>query len=606
MSSTFFGLDIALSGLYASNAKLNTTAHNISNAQTKGYTRQTVTTQASKALSTYTKYGMVGTGVDVTGIEQTRNAYYDLKYWKTNTTNGEYETKSYYIKSVENYFNEIKKNGFTTTFDKFFDALSSLSNETSSLEKREQVTQVAQTFADYFNYMNANLNKVQTDLNFEIKNNVDKINSLAEEISNINLKINTLEFGGVVANDLRDQRSLLIDELSNICSISVEEKILNKDDLNAGHTSYVVKIDGQILVDTYNYNKLECVPRDELDNQNDADGLYDVRWTTDSYGGQTFNMYSESLGGVMQGLVQMRDGNNLENLKGHVSVKEGDTKIIMTNTSINDINKLNIPETGYITIGGREYKYTGFTVDISKNADGSSKFMYTFDLEKSVEKTVTSDNASIGTSVDYKGVPYYLSQLNEFLRTFSNEFNSICNDAKDLNGDDGEDFFLAKDKVSGETSQLTEKDAYTSFTSSDSTYYKMTVGNIVVNSNMSANPSKFPAASDVSNGIENNDMIRKMVELKSDNTMFKQGKPAAFLQTLISEIGVDSAAASKFAENQSDILESIEKQRLSESGVDTDEETMDLITFHRMYQLNAKVVSVMNEVLNNLINEMGL
>lgn len=605
MGSTFFGLDIALTGLYTSNLKLNTTAHNIANAETEGYSRQIVNSQAGKALQTYTTYGMVGTGVEVTGINQVRNPYYDLKYWKTNTLTGEYETKDYYVNSVQNYFNEINEGGFTTTFDKFYNALDELGNDPSSLEKREQVSQLANAFTDYFNYMSDSLHQVQTDLNFELKNAVDSINHLAEELATITLKINTLEVSGDVANDLRDQRNVLIDKLSKYCTVEVEEKIVNKSDISLGQQMYTVKIDGQVLVDTYEFNKLKYTPRTEKANQNDIEGLYDISWTTDGDSGQTFNMYSGSLGGVLQGLVEMRDGNNLENLYGSVKCSEGDMQITMKNTSINSISKLNIPETGYITLGGLTYKYTGFTGKITKNEQGSDSIEYTFDLEKPIRKDVDTNTARIGQSVDYKGVTYYMGQLNEFLRTFADKFNNICNDAEDLNGDKGTDFFVYKDVVTGEEHQLDEYEDIDTFTSSSNSYYKLNVGNIKVSTIMVHDPKKFPAADDIDMGVENNIKLRQLIGLKSDVTLFKQGRPSSFLQTLVSEIGVDASAAKSFSENQNTILQSIDKQRLADSGVDTDEEAMNLITYQNMYQLNAKVVTMMNQIFNSLINELG-
>ena len=606
MGSTFFGLDIALSGIFASNTQLNTTAHNISNAETEGYTRQVVNTQASKALKTYTTYGMVGTGIDVTGIDQLRNEYFDLKYWKTNTLAGEYTTKEYYVNCVENYFNEINDNGFTATFDKFYDALEQLSNDPSSLEKREQVAQIGSAFADYFNDMSSSLDQIQTDLNFEIQNTVDTINSIAEEISVINLKINTLELAGQKANDLRDQRNLLIDQLSNYVSVEVEEKVVNKTDISMGQKMCTVKIDGQTLVDTYNYNTLKCVPREYKANQNDIRGLYDVSWTTDDQTGEVFSMYSGSLGGVLQALTQMRDGNNLENLYGKVSASVGDKQVTMTGASINSISKLNIPNEGYVTIGAIDYKYNGFTVDIEKNALGSDVYTYTFDLEEPIKLDADSVTAHIGETVDYKGVAYYKAQMNEFLRTFSDKFNKICNESQDLKGNAGKDFFVFKNEVTGEYTQLKEYDEITSFTSSDDTYYRLTMGNFKVNKSVIHDPNTFPAASDTSMGVANNIGVRSLLALKRDETMFKQGQPASFLQTLISEIGVDSASAKSFSKNQNTILNSISNQRLSKSGVDKDEEAMNLITYQNMYQLNAKVVSIMNEVLNTLINQMGL
>ena len=78
MPSTFFGLTVASSGLNAYQVALNTTANNISNVQTKGYTRQVANREASDALRVYQKYGTIGTGVTTTSIKQVRNQYYDL------------------------------------------------------------------------------------------------------------------------------------------------------------------------------------------------------------------------------------------------------------------------------------------------------------------------------------------------------------------------------------------------------------------------------------------------------------------------------------------------------------------------------------------------
>ena len=90
MPSTFFGLNIAYTGLQAANAWLNTTGNNISNIETKGYSRQEVTQQAADALRLNTTYGMAGAGVNSMSIDQIRNGYYDLKYWNSSSTLGIY------------------------------------------------------------------------------------------------------------------------------------------------------------------------------------------------------------------------------------------------------------------------------------------------------------------------------------------------------------------------------------------------------------------------------------------------------------------------------------------------------------------------------------
>ena len=101
MPSTFFGLNIAVSGMSTYNAGLTTTGHNISNVKTKGYSRQTVEQSAREAVSLRTSYGMLGAGVDATAILSSRDDYYDAKYRISNTTVGKYSTESFYLSSIE-------------------------------------------------------------------------------------------------------------------------------------------------------------------------------------------------------------------------------------------------------------------------------------------------------------------------------------------------------------------------------------------------------------------------------------------------------------------------------------------------------------------------
>lgn len=607
MGSTFFGLDIAISGIYTSQASLNTTAHNIANAERDGYCKQHVTTKAGTPLRSYSTYGMVGTGVEAVDILQNRNQYYDVKFWDSSSLNGKYEAKSEYLNSLETYFNEIEGNGFTQTFDDLFNSISALETDPSNLERRTQLLKVAETFGTYFNYLSDSIKSVQNDINFQIKNNVDRINTLAEEIATITKKINTLETSGLAANDLRDSRALMIDELSAIASTSVEEYRINEDDNSFGQVAYVVKIDGQILVDTYEYNKLVCEPKRELENQNDVDGLYHIRWATDSYGGQSFDMYSTTLGGTLQGLIEIRDGNNSENLFGTTSVKKGDTQVKVTGASINDIAKLNAPETGYITVAGTDYRYTGFTVDIVYDeAKGTTTCEYTFDLEEEIIRDGDGVKANIGESIFFKGIPYYQTQLNEFLRTFSSEFNTLHNQGQDINGEAGLDFFTYKDEVTGKINELTEKQNLTRITTSGSSYYNLTASNFIVSEKIANDPDKIAAADDITLGVSNSEILEKLYNLKSDVKMFKQGMPASFLQSLISELAVDVNAVEGFYENQKNITLTIDNQRMSISGVDLDEEAMDLVKYQNAYNYSAKVITIMNEVFDKLINEMGI
>lgn len=618
MGSTFFGLNIGQSGLYAYQAALDTTAHNISNSETNGYTRQVMNQKAGKALRVNSTYGMAGTGVSVTGVTQLRNEYYDLKYRKNNTVLGEYDTKAYYMSQIESYFNEISLDGFTKTFDSLYNSLQELANNPSSLTVRSQVINYGKSLSDYFNTISENMKNIQDECNFEIKNMVEKINSTAQQIAALTKQINTLEVSGGTANDLRDQRALLVDELSQIVNVSVTEKVVGA---GVGITSYVIKIDGQTLVDGGNYNTLQVIPREKKLNQNDIDGIYDVAWAN----GQRFNLGSNNLGGTLKALYEIRDGNNRSNLRGNVTATADERFITVTDTTINEVERLNIPESGVITIGNMEYAYVGF--EINRDED-TGAFIYSFELEEPLLMDVYDTTASIGESIDYKGIPYYLDQMNMFIRTYAKAFNDIHRTGRDLNNNPGADFFTATNKVNGREyvfGPLAESDDYyyydfNTFNSQTGSFYEevpedrplygsyyfMTAENFTINSQLLYNPSLFAAATDVVNGVDNNDIAEALIALKTDKTMFGQGEPGGFMKTLVADLGIDTKKAINFSISQENILRAITNQRLSVSGVDIDEEAMNLVRFQNAYNLSAKVISVMNEIYDRLITYMGV
>lgn len=603
MANTFFGLNIGTTGLYAAKSGLNITAHNVANIETEGYSRQVIKQSADTPISTNNRFGMLGSGVAVNEITQMRSQYYDEKYRSNNALLGMYDTRSYFMNEVQSYLNEIELEGFTTTFDSMYDSLQELAKDPSNLTVRTQVTNYAMSMCEYFNSLSTNLDQVQTECNYEVKNQVSRINSLATQVATLTKQINTVEIGGQNANDLRDQRANLIDELSQIANVTVTEREVG----NVGMTEYIVRLDGQVLVDNYEARSLEVIPRTENMSQSDVDGLYDVYWDN----GEKLNAESATLKGTLKALFEVRDGNNKENLQGFAEeVDDGATEITVTNTNINDLKDLNIPPEGKITIGNGEYAYTSFTV--SANEDGT--YTYTFQLKEEARRQYPEGTqVSIGTTMDYKGIPYYHAQLNEFIRVFAQNFNEVHASGQNLNGDTGVNFFSAMNPMTAEqynlnsfgakgTENVTMSDFESDPLTTEAPYYMLTAANFTVNETIQMNPHTISAASDITNGIGKADIANKLLALKSDVSMFKQGDPAAFLQTLVGEVGVDTKASLNFAESQEDIVQAVTGQRLSVAGVDIDEEAMNLAKYQEAYNLAAKVIAVMSETYDTLIN----
>ena len=201
MPSSFFGLHVAASGLNAAQASINTTANNISNVNTEGYSRQEVGRVASAAQRCFTSYGSIGTGVQVTKVTQVRDLYYDEKYWNNNSKLGMHEKKLYYMNQIENYYtDDVKTSGFTTLYTKMFNALDSVKKNAGDASVRNQFISGAQELMDYFNSTAISMQDLQSSINDEIKTSVDSINSVSQKIALLNKQINIIEMEGGMAN----------------------------------------------------------------------------------------------------------------------------------------------------------------------------------------------------------------------------------------------------------------------------------------------------------------------------------------------------------------------------------------------------------------------
>ena len=541
MANTFFGLTIASSGLGASGIAINTAAHNISNVNTKGYTKQQTVQEASSAIRVYTNYGTVGTDVSVTEIKQLRSSYYDTKYWNNNSVCGNYSTLESYTTLIEDYLDEFNLVGFTTEYKNLFEAVNALTKDPHSVVARNQLVNYSQSISEFFNTMTTNLNSVQRQADDEVKSTANAINTVAQEIASLNKQINTIEVNGGAANDLRDARALLIDELSGYINTTVKET-----EVGNGVTEFCVYVDGYSLVDGYDYNQIVCTPRETGDKRNasDINGLVELSWNN----GMEFNMYRSSLSGSLKAAIDVRDGCN--DCYEVVGLKDADGNFLKdANGKVVDVQ--NLTETEY-----EQYKAQGYTKELTVYVDQYR-------------------------NSDYKGVPYYQSQLNEFVKAITSEFNAII--AKgDRNGEPPIDFF---------TSKYGEE--------------YISAASVTVNPDIIRDVSLLPYSFDDAQGAANSDMADALYALKEKDTI-NNGTFLEYLQSMVSVAYIDTARAKTFASNYNIIKDTINNQRLSVGGVDEDEEAVDMVKFKEAYSLASKVVSVMQEIYDKLILETGV
>ena len=609
MPSQFFGLTIASSGITAYQAALNTTANNISNVKTEGYSRQVANMSSSAALRVRARYGSAGTGVFVNDIKQVRNEYYDTKYWESQSSLGLYETKLNYNLQIENYFiDDDTEKGFSTVLNEMFNSLDTLKNGAGDINNRQQFIAKSKNFTTYFNSVAIGLGEIQDSVNEEIKSTVANINSIAEKISILNKQINVIELQGGYANELRDQRALLVDELSSIVPTTVSEVPItnsNYPDMQLGSNYYTVKINGQTLVDSYEYNELQCVSREYPKNQSDMEGMYDIKWVAT---GATFNAGSNYSAGSLKALLDVRDGNNGENFSGKIVSATSNTVTMTEQLSVTSARAMTMPTEGVLNIDGKDYEYTEFTFKTDEEGNITS---YTFHLRNEIttdeQVKVANKIGQVGESIDAKGVPYYMAQMNEFLRGFAQCFNDIMQKGENLNGDKVDfSFITALETVSGKDIDFINVEPGQEYSSLDNGYYKMTCRNVSIDKESMKDPSLIATTLNIANGVDQYEVLEELAKLKADTVMYRGGGADDFLQCMISDISVDTEEARIFSVNYTNVSQAVDNQRQSVSGVDEDEEALDLVKFQNAYNLSSKMISVLSEIYDRLILETGV
>ncbi|MDI6602210.1 MAG: flagellar hook-associated protein FlgK [Thermoanaerobacteraceae bacterium] len=299
MSSIFYGFEIAKSGLFAAQKALDVISNNVANANTPGYTRQRVELSAKApptmlGMNDMYGQGKIGAGVDVTGINQIRDVFLDVQYRIENSVYGEWDAKAQVLNSLEAIFNEPSDSGIATVIGQFFDAWEELSKNPESLSTRALVRERGVAVVQTIRTTYTKLVDKREEINQNIVTRIGEINSYAKRIAELNNQIYKFELNGDKANDLRDERNLLLDKLSNLVNINSYEDSKGRMRVDIG---------GQALVDHTSYYEIEA-KADPLD----MNMVHPVWKDT----GTAVNIKS----GMLKGMLDARDGSGDPEYKG--------------------------------------------------------------------------------------------------------------------------------------------------------------------------------------------------------------------------------------------------------------------------------------------------
>lgn len=228
MRSTFHGLETSKRSLFVQSTMMQTLGHNIANASTDGYTRQRVNASATRPLAMPGMYnsvapGQLGTGVQYDSITRIRDSFLDLQFRRENETLGSWSIIDNTIRSIEGFFNEPSDNGLRSVMDKFWNSWEVLNRDPSLLSARVEVVGAASNFTNMLKHIDESLTKLENDIQSSINIKVNEANDIIANIASLTDTIKRVEGMGDNANDFRDQRDLLIDQLSTIIDVQVTD-----------------------------------------------------------------------------------------------------------------------------------------------------------------------------------------------------------------------------------------------------------------------------------------------------------------------------------------------------------------------------------------------
>lgn len=542
---------------------------NLANVNTQGYIRERVLYATNDPLSRGNV--TVGNGVQTVGVTQMIDLFLEerLRGSISDTMNSSTQSKAY--TDLEALLGEFSQNGITTSLSEFFNLIGNVLNQPENLTYRQQVAGAGEKLAGQFSNLSQQILRMQIDLNRQVEDTAQSINRLTETIQNLNVEIARIEAGqnGSDAVGLRDQRLVALSELSKIINIRTYE------DAKTGVVSVFCGSDPLIVEGTrrevtVGYNR-----------ETDSDLITaEIRIVAT---GKKLNVSS----GTLDGLYAARD-----EILGTFA-KELDTYAHLFIREFNKVFTGGQGLTGYTSLTSLE------TVDNPDAPLNNAGLAYTptngsFNIlvhNKNSDTTTTNRvDVPLDTSIAGNGIT--LKELAASVSAIDGVQATVTTDNRleiTVESDDIE--FSFGDDTSGVLAAL---GINVFFTGSDA----KTIG---VNSLMLQDPGKFAASSGGIGHDTNNAVVLAHLPEQQVAGLNNQSVTQVY-QTIINSVTQKGGVVKSIAIAHFSYYTTLETQKQSISGVDPDEETINLMTLQRTYQANAKYVTTINQMLESLIN----
>lgn len=314
MRSTFGGIEIGKRGLMTQQRALDVTGHNVANANNKNYSRQRVIQSATPpytmpSITNGSEAGQVGTGVYVRQIMRMRDLFIDQRLRYENHALGEWSIKKDNLIELEAIFNELGSGGLTASLNKFWDSFADLGNSEGELAYRQAVINNALALTDQLHYIDQTMVELRDNIGSEIEGKLAKVNDLTQQIADLNKLISTIESDvSKQANDLKDERDALLDQLTKIVDVSISfddrsraNISLNGIGLVQGDMAHQIRIEMGAQTRTVEVDLNDDLTYDPIS------GDQEYTYIFDQYSFKVGNNSVEINSGEVRGLLDVRD-----------------------------------------------------------------------------------------------------------------------------------------------------------------------------------------------------------------------------------------------------------------------------------------------------------